>query len=77
MLNGYYYSGNDVAKSLGYQGDERQVGVSAQEVKNVLPEIVTSAPISDNYYTVWYDKLAPLFIEAIKELKAKIEDLKK
>ena len=47
-LNGYYFFENDVAKSLGYANDERQVGVSAKEVEEVLPEVVTDAPINAN-----------------------------
>ena len=73
QLNGYYFRENSVAKSLGYDNDERQVGVSAQEVQAVLPEIVTEAPISDEYLTVKYEKLTPLLIEAIKEQQATIE----
>ena len=68
QLNGYYYTENETAKELGYDNDKLQVGVSAQEVQKVLPEVVTSAPIDDKYLTVWYDKLIPLLIEAIKEL---------
>ena len=68
QLNGYYYTENETAKELGYNNDRLQVGVSAQEVQKVLPEVVTEAPIDDNYLTVWYDKLIPLIIEAIKEL---------
>jgi hypothetical protein len=75
-LNGYYFIENDVAKSLGYSNDKVQVGVSAQEVEAVLPEIVTDAPIENdqNYKTVWYDKLAPLLIEAMKEQQAIIKE---
>ena len=73
QLNGYYFTENEIAKELGYDNDKRQVGVSAQEVEAVLPEIVTEAPISDEYLTVKYEKLAPLFIEAIKEIDEKYQ----
>ena len=73
QLNGYYFTENEIAKELGYVNDKRQVGVSAQEVEAVLPEIVTEAPISDEYLTVKYEKLAPLFIEAIKEIDEKYQ----
>ena len=81
LLNGYYFTENEKAKELGYNNDKVQVGVSAQEVEVVLPEVVTEAPINDNfegadYKTVYYDKLVPLLIEAIKELKAEIDELK-
>ena len=74
MLNGYYYVENQTAKDLGYDNDEMQVGVSAQEVRDVLPEVVTEAPIDEQYMTVWYDKLVPLLIEAIKELKQELDE---
>jgi len=80
-LNGYYYTPNETAQNLGYT-NELQVGVSAQEVQAILPEIVTKAPISyeehveEDYLTVKYEKLIPLLIEAIKELKSEIEQLK-
>jgi hypothetical protein len=74
-LRGVYFKENEVAKSLGYDNDKRQVGVIAQEVEKVLPEVVTEAPINDKYITVWYDKLIPLLIEAIKELSAKVDKL--
>lgn len=51
------------------------MGVSAQEVEAVLPEIVTKAPISDDYKTVYYEKLVPVLIEAVKELDEKVEKL--
>jgi len=79
-LNGYYFTENETAKKLGYNNDGLQVGVSAQEVEAVLPEVVTDAPINANfegadYKTVYYDKLVPLLIEAIKELSEKVKIL--
>jgi len=73
-LNGFYYQANQTAQELGYT-TEKQVGVSAQEVQNVLPEVVVPAPISDKYLTVQYEKLIPLLIEAIKEQQKQIDAL--
>ena len=89
-LNGYYYKENSKAKELGYNNDSIQVGISAQEVEKILPEIITLAPIDcdtdstgktisktgQSYKTVYYEKLIPLLIEAIKELSLEVEKLK-
>ena len=80
-LGGYYFTENEKAKELGYDNDQRQVGVNAQEVHAVLPEVVDIAPIShqegvdEEYLTVHYDKMVPLLIEAIKEQQEQIEKL--
>ena len=75
-LSGFYYEANQTAQDLGYDV-VREVGVSAQQVQAVLPEIVVPAPIDEKYWTVRYEKLIPLLIEAIKELDDKIEGLVK
>jgi len=79
-LNGFYFRANEVAGNLGYDTQKIQVGVSAQEVENILPEIIERAPISDkaniDYKTLDYAKLVPLLIESIKELNSKVDYLK-
>ena len=73
-LAGFYYEANDLAESLGYK-KIKDVGVSAQKVQSVLPEIVTNIPTNPEYLTVKYEKIVPLLIEAIKELEARIKNL--
>jgi hypothetical protein len=75
-LHGFTYNFNEIGEELGFDTSLRHSGVSAQEVQAVLPEAVCPAPASDEYLTVKYDKLVPLLIEAIKELKEEIKELK-
>lgn len=74
-LKGFTYNFNETAKELGFDEKEKRVGVSAQDVLKVLPEAVKPAPTDDKYYTVQYEKLVPLLIEAIKELNQKVDKL--
>ena len=41
-----------------------------------MPEIVTTAPIDEKYLTIWYEKTAPLLVEAIKELADELDLIK-
>lgn len=89
-ISGVTFNSNDAAEKYGYTNKAQQVGVIAQEVEQVLPQIVVPAPFDigqnedgteysisgENYKTVQYEKLVPLLIEAIKELKQEIEQLK-
>ena len=66
-----------VDKLSGYtftMNDKRNAGVIAQEVLEVLPEVVGGS--EETTYSVAYGNMAGLFIEAIKELKREIEILK-
>ena len=94
-LEGFTYESNELAKELGYNEHydnltgKRKVGVSAQQVQEVLPEAVTLAPFDthknedgtiesksgEDYLTVKYDKIVPLLIEAIKEQQQQINKL--
>lgn len=48
--------------------DKSQVGLIAQEVREVLPEVVQEG--SDGYLSVDYGRLTPVLTQAIQELKA-------
>ena len=74
-LSGFYYEANEIAQQLGFE-KKREVGISAQDVEKVLPEIVKPAPVDHKYLTIDYDKLTPLLIEAIKEQQSMIEGLR-
>ena len=74
-LNGFTYNFNETAGELGFNTELDYVGVSAQEVQEVLPEAVRPAPVGSDYITVQYEKVVPLLIEAIKELSDKVSAL--
>jgi hypothetical protein len=50
------------------------VGVIAHEIEEILPEIVTTR--ESGYKAVKYEKIVPLLIEAVKELKAEVNELR-
>lgn len=55
--------------------DTKQIGLIAQEVEQLIPEVVTTN--TDGYKSVDYAKLVPLLTEAIKELSQQNEALQK
>ena len=73
-LKGFYYEANETAQALGYK-PVREVGLSAQDVQAVLPEVIAPAPIDPQYLTLDYARLVPLLVEAIKEQQILIDAL--
>jgi len=51
------------------------VGVIAQEIEKVIPEVVTNR--DNGYKAVKYEKIVPLLIEAIKDLSKQVDGLKR
>ena len=68
-INGYTYEFIDVINP------RRNAGVIAQEVQPVFPEVVYDN--DDGTLSVAYGNMASLFVEAIKELEARVERLEK
>ena len=59
----------------GYFVRKHDVGVIAQEIEKVIPEVVATRP--NGIKAVKYDRLVALLIEAIKDLKSEVDELKK
>jgi hypothetical protein len=88
-LRGVTFNSNKLAEQYGYYDKEEQVGVIAQDIEKVLPQIVVPAPFDvltdkngnkysksgENYKTVDYPKLTALLIEAVKAQQETIVDL--
>jgi len=55
--------------------DKEQIGFIAQEVEQVIPELVNTSS-DDGYKAVAYDKMTAVLVEAVKELKAQNDALK-
>lgn len=67
-LTGYYYYWKEGVDQ------NRQVGFSAQEIRDVMPEVVSEG--EDGLLSVEYGKISPLLLEAIKALKNENDRLK-
>jgi hypothetical protein len=85
-IRGVTYRPNELAFTMGVGDNNEHIGVLAQEIAQVAPQVIKAAPFDiaedgssksgENYLTVQYDKLVPLLIQAIKELSAEVEALK-
>lgn len=87
-LEGFTFNWNNISPLYDENVTTKEVGISAQAIVEVLPEVVSLAPFDisstdgkssksgQNYLTVKYEKLVPLLIEGIKEQQVIINDLK-
>ena len=70
QMQGVYYKRNDIEDA------KEQVGVLAQDMEAILPEVVLTADDEMQTKSVDYGKLTSVLIEAIKEIKSEIDELK-
>ncbi len=75
QLQGVTYEWDkDKVHGAGYKNGN-QIGLIAQEVEKVLPELVHTD--KEGYKTLSYDKLGPVLIEAMKEQQSMIKEQQK
>lgn len=72
-MRGITFSWNQLYESQNQCAEGTQVGVLAQEVEAVFPELVTTW--DGRYKAVEYGRLSAVLLEAVKELKANVEAL--
>src|SRR5262249_27066212 len=73
-IQGVAFDWNELYQSLGRSTGRREIGVIAQDVEKVCPELVSEWH-DEGYKAVDYGRLTALLVEAVKELKAKNESL--
>jgi hypothetical protein len=83
-LRGVYFNWNKFYQETLKvdETEDTEIGVIAQEIKEVIPEVVTTFEREvdgkkERYYSVEYARLTALLINAIKELSLKVENLEK
>ena len=63
-------------RGVTYTRDDREnIGVIAQEVEKILPEIVLTAHDEMGTKSVDYSRITAVLIEAVKELSARVKEL--
>ena len=72
QINGVTFDWNEKSSKI-QQGKGHDVGLIAQEVEKVLPEVVVLRP--DGIMAIQYEKVVPLLVESIKELTKRVEEL--
>lgn len=71
QLNGYQYNW----KPELHKDSKQQIGLLAQNVETILPQLV--ATDAEGMKSIAYQNIVPVLIEAIKELKKEIDELKR
>lgn len=74
-VRGVTYRWNELAAKKGLVDDQTQVGVIAQELQTVFPELV-APPDADGYLAVDYPHLSAVLLQAVNELSANDEKLR-
>jgi hypothetical protein len=75
QLEGFYYVGNETAVAMGLN-PKLDAGVSAQQVEKIFPTALGQNFQGTDIKQVRYERLVPLLIEAIKELRNELKEVR-
>jgi hypothetical protein len=76
QLKGVTFDWKDDVEEKGFiPFAKHETGVIAQDVQKVIPDAAVPAPFDENYLTVQHEKIIPLLIESVKELKQTVDTL--
>ncbi|MFH0865901.1 MAG: tail fiber domain-containing protein [Bacteroidota bacterium] len=73
QLNGIYFEWDSLQYPSVYFEQGRQIGLTAQDVQPVIPEVVKTD--AQGYSYIEYNRLIPVLIESIKEQQSTIDTL--
>jgi len=57
-------------------GDKRRVGMIAEDLASILPEVVAFNPETGSAEGIDYGQIVPVLVDAIKELRAEVQELR-
>ena len=76
QLRGVSFEWNHLATSIGYKEGEKNVGMIAQELQKVYPELVKPFKSGhQEYLSIDYPKFSAVLLQSIKELKTQVNTL--
>ena len=76
QLRGVSFEWNHLATTLGLKEGQKSIGMIAQELQTVYPElVVASRNEQQDYLSIDYMKFTAVLLQAIKELKSQVNTM--
>ncbi len=76
-IRGVSFDWNERYEALGVHAEGREIGVIAQDVRDVFPELISVWGGDNDYLAVNYGSFSPILIQAVHELQSEITELEK
>ena len=72
QLRGVSFEWNHLATSLGHKEGEKDIGMIAQELQKVYPQLVVASKNKPKYLSIDYGKFTAVLLQSVKELKSQM-----